>query len=87
MPTTASSMNIPTQAPKADISEACARANDEDIYNGVYLENMRAERMRAEDAYDNYSRAANHARERMQACDAALAAIESDRPGGIPMRG
>lgn len=79
-------MMAPTAAP--DISEACVRANEEDSYNGAYTEKMRAERMRAADAYDNYTRAANHARERMEACDAALAAIvDSDQPKGLSMRG
>jgi hypothetical protein len=69
-------MNVPTQAPKPDISEACARANEEDNFNGVYIEHMRVERMRAADAFDNYSRAANQARIRMESCECALASIE-----------
>lgn len=79
-------MSAPT-AVKQDISEACARANEEDSYNGIYVENMRTERMRAADAFDNYTRAANSARERMEACDAALGTIESDQARGVPMRG
>lgn len=83
MSATTGQMKPPISQP--DISEACARANDEDSYNSIYIEHMRDERMRAADAYDNYTRAANHARERMEACDAALATIDSDQSKGTPM--
>lgn len=79
MSTTESEVMSQNMQGSADISEAQARANDESIYNDKWIENMRIERARAADSFDNYSQAASLARERMEACDAAMGSYESNR--------
>lgn len=73
------------QAPQ-DVSDAQGKAVEEQNYNDRWIESLNMERARAADAYDNYSRAANFARERMEACDAAMGSYESTRaqPSLVP---